>query len=427
MTTPTRATGRTLADRLASRPEVWGFVAVMAIAAVRLLTDDEEWLSVYVTTARHLLAGRDIYEQPHGYTYPPFPVLLAVPFVSLGDVARRVLWFALNVVAMAATLRLTWRLAGGGPLGRDTARKGDRLAACLGLLAGLPFLLNSLVHQQTDVILVALVLAGVALIVRRAPAAGAVPLGLAAAIKATPLLFAPYLLWRGRVAAAAVVVAVALGASVLPDLVHRPADGHRAWLSKWADRYLSPMARETYTPGVWASDVIYNQSIAGALNRWTQTTWRFASGTVQVVAQAGGPTTAALRWTWLGAVGVLVSVTAAAMLVARRRGLSWEERVPWECAMVMVGMVLYSPMSSPAHFGVLLLPGCLLARAVIVDRRFGLLVPLAVMVAVGAAANKDLVGRAVSMWHLWYGLTMWSAVAALFGCAAALMTHHRRT
>lgn len=390
---------------------------------MRMLRTDGEWSLVYVRTAHALLTGQDIYQQPFGFTYPPFAAVLAIPFVWLGDVAGRFLWFIVSIGASAVTLRTAWRLAGGGSLRRDAAQPTDVLAVCLGLVAGLPFLLNALAHQQTDVVISALVLSGAALVRRDASSAGAVLLGLAAAIKGPALLFAPYLVWRRRIVALLLLLAVAVGANILPDLVGRPLAGHSTWLHQWGDHFLAPLTRGEHAPGLWATDPRYNQSVAGAVYRWTHTTWQVSSGRVLLVARSATPTTQSLRLVWAAAMGLLAAGVVWVLVIGRRRTPDWSRRTPWECALVLSAMLLCSPISSPSHFGLLLLPGFLLARAVVRTPGSRLTPALLVMLVSGVLANKDLVGDAIYTLQLWHGLTMWSAAAAVVGSACALTDH----
>src|SRR5205085_12286191 len=95
--------------------------------------------------------------------------------------------------------------------------------------------------------------------------------GATAALRCAPLLFAPCLVVRGRPLAAAWLVRVAVGASLVPDAGNRPAGGG-TWLGRWYGEYLAPMARPDYAPGIWASEIIYNQSLVGLANRWRGTT-----------------------------------------------------------------------------------------------------------------------------------------------------------
>src|SRR5262249_7558970 len=173
-------------------------------------------------------------------------------------------------------VRCAWRTAGGGALpAPGSAPRGELAACCLGLACGLCYVFDGFSHQQTDVLIGAAVLGGALALARGRPWSAAALLGLAAAAKCTALLFAPYLLLKRRPGPAALLVAVALGANLLPDLVVGPYQG-RPWLALWSERYFQPMVLSPdAAPGYWGSDVIYNQSLGGLWQRYGLTTWRW--------------------------------------------------------------------------------------------------------------------------------------------------------
>jgi alpha-1,2-mannosyltransferase len=258
--------------RLRARPYTGLFVLLMfGVAPIFALRKASDWMIVFVPTASLLWRGQDIYDQPLGYVYPPLQAVLAVPVLPLPPVLQRLAWLAVNAAALWGTLRSAWRLAGGEDLETEPARRREHVAFVLGLIIGLTYFLNSLMHQQTDILLAWLIFRGGEALGEQHHRGAAVRFGLAAAMKCTPLLFAPYLLLRGKRVAAVVVFGVFVGASLLPDLVHAPKT-HSTWLQKWVSLFLAPMTRADHRPGEWASAIVYNQSLLGAFNRWSGTT-----------------------------------------------------------------------------------------------------------------------------------------------------------
>ncbi|MGL4553264.1 MAG: glycosyltransferase family 87 protein, partial [Gemmataceae bacterium] len=243
---------------MGTRTLPWIAVAAAAVAcsAGFLGRRYSEWESVYIPAAARLWAGEPLYRANETYLYPPLASFLALPWLSLPPAAGRAAWFAVSALSVWTVLRLGWGLAGGS---RRDESAGDWGAWAAGLACGGVFLQNSWSHQQTDVALAALQLAGLALLVRgRSLGAGAL-FGVAAALKCTPLLWMPYLVWRGRFAAAGLMLAVAAGTSLLPDLIARPPAG------TWAGVYVARLAEHGQTAplGVWGTDPLYNQSLAG--------------------------------------------------------------------------------------------------------------------------------------------------------------------
>src|SRR5262249_38815550 len=151
--------------------------------------------------------------------------------------------------------RWAWQIAMGD---KTPAGRKQHVIWFLGLLGGLRYVMDGLAHQQTDIVIGALLMGGCLAWTRERPWLAATPLGLAAGCKCTPLLFALYFLWRARWLAAGWLVTVALGVNLLPDLMHSPPRGG-SWLSEWFALYLQPMQASNYYPGMWASEPIYNQ------------------------------------------------------------------------------------------------------------------------------------------------------------------------
>lgn len=392
-------------------------VMLVALLIPFLTRQHSEWETVFVKSAAYLLSGRDFYVEPIAYTYPPLQTFLAVPFVGLTPTASRAVWFLINAIAMILTLRAAWSLAGGTH--RNLNRR-EHFAMIVGSIVGLVYSIHTLAHQQTDLVLAALVIGGGWLLARERGYSAAVLFGIAAAMKCTPLLFAPYLLIKGRPGAAAVVLLVAVGTSFLPDLLGSPTQ-HSTWLAEWFAMYLRPMIEPHYAPGVWASEIIYNQSMIGAVNRWSGTTW----GTLEQKIVLN-PRDIAIAPTTLKKLllGVMLAMTAVGVWIIK----PWRKfdaathaaRLPWELSLVLATMLLWSPMSSVPHFVVLALPGYLLARGVIVSRRYELVPFLLILVGSTLASNKDLVGSECYTMVLWYGGIMLGAVAVWVGAAVGI-------
>jgi hypothetical protein len=388
---------------------------------------DSEWEQVYLPAAARLWKGEDVYRIGENYLYPPFMAFAALPFLALSAPWPRLLWFAINVVCLIALLRWSWRVAGGRRLeGEEKSNGSERLAAVLGCLCGISYLENCLAHQQTDVVIAAILAGGCLLVGRGRPLSAATAFGVAAACKCTALLWAPYLLWRGRALAALWLVVVAFGVNFLPDLI-RPAPEGWCWLDEYASGFLKPLTASDHYIGTWGSDAVYNQSLTGLGQRWCMTEWKWEPNDCTV-----GPRSPLLRphtlRIWVH--GLELSLLAAALWICGQpfRNLcdnAGEGRSALECGMVLLFMVLLSPMSSKAHFGTLVLPGFCLARIALDPRQAGLRSHrllkgiLAAAVVLGLLCNKDPLGEKLYTLSLWYGVVTGQALVLLAGCLLA--------
>lgn len=383
-----------------------------------------EWEEVYVRTAAHLLAGRDIYRQTDGYLYPPFTAWLAIPWTFQPRLLGRLTWYGINVFCMVSMFRAAWRISGGGSLqGAAANDPREHLICLLGGACGLWYSFHAMAHQQTDLLIGALVLAGCLALHRQRGVRGAIFFGLAAAMKCTALLWIPYLVLRKQWRAACCLAAVAVGANLLPDLVHRAPEGG-TWLGQWSTTYLQPMGKKDHVPGVWGSAIIYNQSLPGAVNRWFLTRLAWSGNELTVAEHPGTASPLQLKVLLYSSEGLLLLAAAYACAggLAYRSGAESEgpSRQALESAMVVSFMVLLSPMSSIPHFCTLVFPGFCVARLAVRQRSRGLwaLVVLAILTA--ALSNKDLWGESIYTAALWCGDMTWNTLFLLVGCGLAL-------
>jgi hypothetical protein len=248
-------------------------------------------------------------------------------------------------------------------------------------------------------------------------------IGIAAACKATPLVFLPYLLWRRRWAAAAASAAVALGLNLAPDLV--VAGKAEPQVVTWVSQIVAPTQRMDSRLGAWFSVIIYNQSLAGTLERVANTRLEFAADGPRLRDEPTVPNRA-LKLGCYALLGLLFGISAMAAGSAARPAASTvgkvgPDRSALEYSVLLALMLLLSPMSSPAHFGVLLLPGLCLARTATIDRSRFLWTLLAVSAAVSVAMNGDLAGRLLRTLMLWSGTITIVTVLLWAGCVAALL------
>lgn len=403
--------------RFIARPLLVLSATLAIVLAIQAVTKNaSEWEDVYVRAAHALLQGGDIYATGSSYLYPPFAAFAALPFAPLPRLPLRLAWFLVNALCAVGLIRLSWRLSGGESLAKiKFADRGEWAILTLGLLFGGTFILNAMAHQQTDIVIAFLVMAGCLALIRGRELSGGVLIGVAAAFKGPPLLFAAYCLFRRRWTAAVAIVAAAAGANLLPDLVSAsPAGG--TWLTAWFFNFVIPTQVHAEL-GTWGSDPLFNQSLGGTMQRlfnfipkWTGNNLMIAPGLSSV-----DPKT-------LKAAGYFLMLSMLAVsMAASVKGRTFTQDKPHaptvlEFAAVMALMVLLSPMSSVAHFGPLMLAAFCLARTGVAQgRRLSLaLVILATLLAL--TANKDLVGATIYTAALWAGTLAASALVLWAGC-----------
>lgn len=389
-----------------------------------------DWYRCFFRAAERMQAGETIHiVEDRPYAYPPIMALMTVPLAKLGISGGIVAWYLVNVVALVVLWRTSWRLLDSPPLhalgtARDPAanRRWWGVAIVGGLLMS-RFFFSALETRQFDLVIAAILSTGCLALRDGREARGALWLGLAAGMKCTPLLFAPYLAWRGRWQAAAVLVVAAVSVNLLPEVVYPQRDG--GWYAAdWNETFLSAAGR--VPPGTWFSGLLQNQSLAGQLQRCAR--YGLPTSTAALVGTKLDPQLVpTLRVLLMAASVGLLLVTAAC---GGRFGRSWTaadrlsrgyRQFAAEISAVFALMLLLSPMTSRAHYVVLLLPTWIVVREFVERRSVWTKSLVLALFMLGPAVSKGLVGRAGGELALAWGFPVLYAAVCLTAMWAVLL------
>jgi alpha-1,2-mannosyltransferase len=227
--------------RLFARPKL--AIALLAVPAVVLVAGIISWAidwrlgvdsAVYRSGAIALLTGEPLYdndflssEPPWAqlpFTYPPTGALL---FIPLALFATQISWGILGALSVLS-LALVVRTAIQNVPTRPTWMTPARTTITVTILAlGLEPVWRTLFLGQINLILMALVVADV-LILTKTKYLGGVLVGIAAAVKLTPLIFVPHLWLTGR-KKDAIRAVITFGALQLLIFAIIPHDFRRFW------------------------------------------------------------------------------------------------------------------------------------------------------------------------------------------------------
>jgi alpha-1,2-mannosyltransferase len=246
---------------------------------------------------------------------PPFLVLMW-PWTVLPGAPGRVIWLALETLALLGVLVVVYR-----GLGRPSVAEGVTAAAILVLL---PPIHDSLNEGQIGVY-IGLLLAIAMLAHRRGrPLAGGVALGLTIAMKLSPILVVPYFLWRRnwRLVAWGLLTAALAAALTLP----------LGWGGYWAG-----FIRDNQAVGSGTANVL-NQSLNGVLLRLVRPD---LSG-LPIDSPGTG-----FQVAWLLGLGLLA---VALIWGVRRIRLPEDERAWTEFGVIILVLPLFQPFAWPHHF-----------------------------------------------------------------------------
>jgi alpha-1,2-mannosyltransferase len=329
----------------------WVLGALTAIAFVAWIRRGGDLVN-YIFVGELVLSGSHIYkDSPPGLnTWPPLFSVLSVPLALLARPSvylARGVWLVLNLGVLWLVLRLIARLVYGREL-RLTAPGGGALSLAspeilVPLVCTGRYLVSNFEYLQMGLILFALTLGGLRLATTGRAAAGGTLLGLAAAIKVMPVVFIPYLAYRGRWKAAAAATLATAAFSLSPVLVfgwQRFRDYVPAWLAMVGAGW--PVGPQ-------------NQSVFAMWDRFIgHDLAPLSVGGIHNLPRSGDPSVVVAVAATLAVVGGLALWACR----GRPRPDGWAVLAEW--SLVFIVSSLFGPVAWKNYLVVLLLPNTLL-------------------------------------------------------------------
>lgn len=387
--------------------------------------------AVYQKAAERFVQGEQFYrpDDPAAFTYPPFFVLPYLPLSALPETAARTAWYFANFCLLAAVVWLTLRMI--DPVIQQGARQGKARARTAYLLIAVfagRFLISPVEYQSHDLLVYALLMLAISAWAAEANGRAGGWTGIAAACKATPLLFLPVFLAQGRTRAVLLLVLALVLATFLPDLMVANPD-RQPWVISWYQKFVSKVdaASAPDAKGAWVSWNLLNQSLSGTMYRlftpiaektplrWNVCLYPLGSRSLQAI-------TLALK---LAILGLLVWIAWP----GRLRGQSPCERTfctLGQGAAVLCAMLLLSPMSGKQHFCLLFAPLSFCLVDFLYRRRDPFVgLTLAMLFLFGALAGKDVVGGPLHRQLAAYGSLTWCTLACLLVCGYIVIGRSR--
>lgn len=313
--------------RLLARRDV--VLPLAALAALPVLAGVIAWITgaplgvdtaVYRAGALTLLHGEPLYDSaivtftpewaPLPFTYPPSAALLFVPLAVL---PVTVAWGAVGALTILA-LALVIRLSIGSPPPTWLGSPWRTTALATALLLFLEPVWRTFSLGQVNLLLVAMIMLDVLVISARGGRWGGVLIGVAAAVKLTPLIFVAHLLFTGRWRDALRAVGTFFGLQALMFLIV-PGDAARYWVHAVSD-----------PTRVGPIDWSVNQSLNGLLLRITD----------------------GASWSLLAAIGIGVLLAVPAVWLMLRLHRSGRP-LPALLVTAFYGLLI-SPVSWSHHF-----------------------------------------------------------------------------
>jgi hypothetical protein len=265
-------------------------------------------------------------------------------------------------------------------------------------------------NQAYDALVLVAVSFGLAALCAERPVAAGAGLALAAALKATPLIFLPYLLWKRYYAAAAAFVVVYFAASLLPDMLFTPAGAAHGYFVTWLKEVPAPSLgiEPSGAPfAFWDGANILNHSLRGAVSLNIDEAHHRSLFEAALAAADG---------TFAVVIGTLIAVSP-------RRPQS----IALDGSLLLIAMLMLSPMTSRSHYVALLLPYMTLVALNLRDQhtpRLGRAV-LIVSFALVTLAGNDAVGEAFTVWAYRHSAMVLGTLALLIYFAVLVIRQLR--
>lgn len=337
-------------------------------------------MTLYPKAAACMLDGQPIGSCSSGFTYPPLFGFMMIPFVFLPMWLRNVLWYTVLIGCTWGSFRLAESLICQSlDIQFDKQQLTRFRFVSLGLV--LNFVLADLENQAYDVLVLFFVLIGLIGLTREKPVWSVIGFGLAAALKATPLLFFPYILFRKGWKLFTLCVLCYLTLSLLPDLFVRVEDGLTTYYGNWTRQ----VALQPFFPGesggmprFWEGENDLNQSLRAFVYR-------------MILGMH-------LQQHFIPVLYGVYGLCLLYMLWAFSRSFKLKDHVVLDGSLLIIGMLLLSPMSSKSHFVALMLPFMMTTAYLLTDprTRTGLILASVLSCALNNLTSKDLVGRQLS-------------------------------
>ena len=343
-------------------------------------------METFPQAASCLWHGQMLQVCDQGFTYPPFFAFLMLPFVPMPLWLRDLVWYGVTLAATVGAFKLSESIACRS-LAAPLQRAELPWLRFFVLLLAAKLILAVFENQAYDALVLVAVVFGLWALTDDRPLAAGAGLALAAALKATPLIFLPYLLWKRYFAAAAAFVCVYAIASLLPDLLFTQAGSQGSLV----DGYFSTWLGEVAGPSLgvnpagasfvfWDGANILNHSLRGAVGLNIDEAHHRSLFEAVLAATDG---------CFMVVVGTLIALSP-------RRPQS----IALDGSLLLMAMLMLSPMTSRSHYVELLLPYMTLVALNFRDQhtaRLGRAV-LAISFALVTLAGNDAVGQAFTIW-----------------------------
>ena len=384
----------------------WIVLIITAAALYPMFGRSSDMGPFYSAAARCIMHGEALLTCLPPYPYQPALAIFFIPIAFLPPVLQRLIWYVIFVGCLVIAVRLTEAIAERLYPGSTRGQNLFWLRTIMLVTCGKHFL-DAVTYASHDPLSLAIMMFATWALFNGREAAGGLWLAVAAAIRASPLIYLPYLILKRRLVACLVFVVAFLAVSLIPDAIGAITGGHTGHFTGWLRQVVGP----ALVPGtssklvfwdIWNGANLYNQSLRGLINRFASDPVFGLSPTMILIAVDG----------------MFAAVVAVLLIKSPRR----REYIAIDTAVLLIAMLALSPMTSRYHY-VFVLPAVILATAAtIADPRLRMLgtYVLAASFLLRAGTSNDLAGQRITDFAYSYGFMPLGAIALYIIFAAIL-------
>jgi len=378
---------------------IWVALIVAAAAYFPRFAKDSVGMTLYPKAAECVLQGAPLRQCAELFSYPPVFAFLMAPFAAMPMGLRVVVWYVISVAATVGCFMISEKLV----MRLLPGRWSDNELAWLRIvtiIVSIKFVLAVFEWQAYDTLTYFIVLAGLWAVVVNRALWGAVLLAFATAIKATPLVFLPYLVVKRRFLAAAIFTVVFIALWLLPDAYAALKNMRPHYLETWLRLIAGPALANDANPDAlfwtsWAGANILNHSFTGMVARLVVDTSFAAQGKAILYALCA----------------VYIAIVGLLLLRSRRR----DDFAAIDGSILVISMLMLSPMTSRYHYILLILPYMTVVGLAVRDSslRIAAIVTVVASFIFGTATSNDLAGRVLTEWSYAHNFLNYSALVLL--------------
>ncbi len=375
-------------------------------------------LHVFLLGSQRLLSKSVItVAERHHFAYPPFFAILMIPLSVLPVPAANILWYLITWACLFGSILMIRNLIFQTDKFNLMPNRKRNWVMFWGFLISMKYILSVFENEQFDLLVFFFCIAGLYYVFKNKEILGSCFLAAAISIKCTPVLFLFYFIIKKRWKTVIFSTIFVTIFSFLPDIFfcNHKFSYFFDWFSKivFYNPLLAGLVESGFdgislAPGVGTN--FLNQSLGVLIYRI------FSENAVNLninMFQLSDNIVTIIKSIIFGII------LGGPLFLLRKRIFNKLEKIEFpffiETASIFVLMLLFSPMSSKAHFNTLIYANTLLVALYALNKNKKLLYTIIFLIFFLQFTGRDLIGNTIARFLYQFGITTFSTLITYFG------------